>query len=165
MDAHARVFGEIDRERMLDMDRRVAPVRRKALAVLGIALLLSAPWLGWWTLAPLVLAVGLFQIADRQARRVAHRADLRESEEVAETLRAAVDAEHPKDGWPVTMSFGVSASARGELFRYHHLFAAADAALYEAKRLGRDQVRAADSDEHANGHRSQPELVGAATGR
>ena len=30
----------IDRERMLDMDRRIAPMRRRTFAVLGIALLL-----------------------------------------------------------------------------------------------------------------------------
>jgi diguanylate cyclase (GGDEF)-like protein len=341
MGVHSWMFGEIDRERMLDMDRRVAPVRRNAMAVLGIALLLSAPWLGWWTLAPLVLAVALFQIADRQARRVTHPeyvifgawigseaiiassvalsggpkvatlawlaipivtlparftarvvgvgvalalgllvvvafvtdthavlrnpplviapaalivavamlsmalmrsdiehrsecvidqltgllnrralasraeellqqsavtgepvgviagdvdcfktindrdghtagdtalawiaarlrdrlrafdllyrlggdefvvllpgADLSESETVADSLRTAVDAECLPDGWPVSMSFGVSASARGELFRYRDVFTAADAALYEAKREGRDRVCASRS--------------------
>ena len=43
------------------------------------------------------------------------------------------------------MSFGVSASARGEPFRYGEVFAAADAALYEAKRTGRDRVCVAAS--------------------
>ena len=363
MGVHSWMFEEIDRERMLDMDRRVAPVRRNALAVLGVALLLSAPWLGWWTLAPFVLAVALFQIADRQARSVAHpeyvifgawvgselivassvalsggpkvatmawlaipvvtlparfsargvsvgvaialglllavsfatdahavirnpplliapaalivavamlsmalmrsdiehrgecvidgltgllnrkalasraeelaqqseitgepvgliagdidcfkaindrdghvagdaalervaarlRARLRafdllyrlggdefvvllpganlgESEEVAETLRAVVESESLQNGWPVTMSFGVSASARGELFRYQEVFAMADAALYEAKRRGRGQVCAAggSDDEYSGAGRSQPALAGAAVGR
>lgn len=355
------MFGEVDRERMLDMDRRVAPVRRNALAVLGAALLISAPWLGWWTLAPLVLAVALFQIADQQARSAAHPeyaifgawlgaelivassvalsggpkvatmawlaipvvtlparfsargvsvgvaialgllvavsfgtdshavldnpplliapaalivavamlsmalmrsdiehrgeclidsltgllnrkalasraeelvqqsevtgepvgiiagdmdrfktindrsghaagdmalecvaarlraqlrafdlvyrfggdefvvllpgADLGESTAVAETLRAAVDAEPLPDGRPVTMSFGVSASARGELFRYHELLAASDAAMYEAKRRGGGQVCAAGSQEQSNGHRPQPALAAATAGR
>jgi diguanylate cyclase (GGDEF)-like protein len=66
------MFGEIDRGRMLDMDRRVQPVRRNAMAVLGIALLISVPWTGLWTIAPLVLAVALFKIADWQAPRAAH---------------------------------------------------------------------------------------------
>jgi len=355
------MFGEIDRERMLDMDRRVAPVRRNAMAVLGVALLLSAPWLGWWTLAPLALAVALFQIADRQARRVArpeyvifgawigseaiialsvavsggpkvatlawlaipvvtlparfsarcvsvgvaialglllavafatdtdhvlhnpplliapaalivavamlsmalmrsdieHRsecvideltgllnrralasraeellqqsaitgepvgviagdvdcfkaindhaghtagdaalawvaarlrtrlrafdliyrlggdefvvllpgADLDGSEAVAESLRTAVDGECLPDGRPVSMSFGVSASARGELFRYDDVFAAADAALYEAKREGRDRVCASRSAGVSGEHRSPRALAGAPAGR
>jgi PleD family two-component response regulator len=34
----------------------------------------------------------------------------------------------------------VSASERGEAFDYAVVFAEADAALYEAKRLGRDRV-------------------------
>jgi diguanylate cyclase (GGDEF)-like protein len=55
---------ELDRARMLDMDRRLAPVRRLALGVLALALLASGPWLGWWTLAPLVFAAGLFAFAD-----------------------------------------------------------------------------------------------------
>ncbi len=55
---HSWMFGQVDCQRMLDMDRRVQPVRRNAMAVLAGGLLICAPWLGWWTLAPLVLAVG-----------------------------------------------------------------------------------------------------------
>jgi len=43
-------------------------------------------------------------------------------------------------GVKLTMSFGVSASKRGDEFDYDEVFAVADAALYEAKRGGRDQV-------------------------
>jgi diguanylate cyclase (GGDEF)-like protein len=65
------LIGEgVDRERMLDMDRRIAPVRRRAFAVLGVALLACGPWLGWWTIAPLVGAVGLFAVADRVTKRM-----------------------------------------------------------------------------------------------
>jgi len=352
---HSWMFGEIDRERMLDMDRRVQPVRRNAMAVLAAALLISAPWLGWWTLAPLVLAVALFKIADRQATRVAHPeyalfgawigseaiialsvalsggpkvatmawlaipivtlparfsargvsvgvviavglllavafatnahavlqdpplviapasliiavamlsmalmrsdiehrgecliddltgllnrkalasrseelvqqseitgepvgiiagdidcfkkvndrcghaagdaalahiagrlrtqlrafdllyrlggdefvvllpgADLGESEAIAETLRIAVDAEPLEDGSPVTMSFGVSASARGEPFRYRDVLAAADAVLYVAKNQGRDRVLAAPPHEYTNDRRQDHALA------
>jgi diguanylate cyclase (GGDEF)-like protein len=63
---------------------------------------------------------------------------------VAERLRAALRAE-PIGGRTVTMSFGVAATAPGERFDFHALFGRADAALYEAKRSGRDRVRTAAS--------------------
>jgi len=61
-----------ERERMLDMERLVAPVRRKSFAVMAVALLVCGPWLGWWTLAPLAVAGILFALADRVRERVAH---------------------------------------------------------------------------------------------
>ena len=57
--------GGTDRERMIDMDRRLVPVRRLAFAVLAAALVASGPWIGWWTLAPLAAAGVLFALADR----------------------------------------------------------------------------------------------------
>ena len=60
-----------DRERMLELDRQLQPVRRGAFAVLAVALIASGPWLGWWTLLPLVLAVVGFRVADRQMPRMA----------------------------------------------------------------------------------------------
>ncbi|HEY3959909.1 MAG TPA: hypothetical protein VGL68_05290 [Solirubrobacteraceae bacterium] len=36
----------VDRERMLDMDLRLGPVRRKAFVVLAVTLLACGPWLG-----------------------------------------------------------------------------------------------------------------------
>ena len=56
---------DADRARMLDMDRRLRPIRRAALAVLAGALLVMGPWVGWWTLAPLIVAGLLFYFADR----------------------------------------------------------------------------------------------------
>src|SRR3990172_9379674 len=53
----------MDRERMLDMDRRIQPLRLVALSVLGLCLVISGPWLGWWTLVPLVIAGVFFKIA------------------------------------------------------------------------------------------------------
>ena len=44
----------LDRARVLDMDRRIAPVRRRSFAVIAVALVACGPWLGWWTLAPLL---------------------------------------------------------------------------------------------------------------
>jgi diguanylate cyclase (GGDEF)-like protein len=55
----------MDRERMLDMDGRLQPVRRRSFAVLALALVACGPWLGWWTLAPLAVAGVLFGIADK----------------------------------------------------------------------------------------------------
>jgi diguanylate cyclase (GGDEF)-like protein len=55
---------DVDRERLLDMERRLKPVRAITIGMLGVALIISAPWIGWWTLAPLALAAGLFKIAD-----------------------------------------------------------------------------------------------------
>lgn len=53
-----------DRERMLDMDRRLRPVRLRTFAVLAGALLASGPWVGWWTIAPLLVAAAVFRVAD-----------------------------------------------------------------------------------------------------
>jgi diguanylate cyclase (GGDEF)-like protein len=63
-------------------------------------------------------------------------------EVTAERLRAAVETTRPT-GIPVTVSFGVSA-AGGARVDYDELFRAADAALYDAKRAGRNQVVVAD---------------------
>jgi hypothetical protein len=198
MDLSNWLFGEIDRERLLDMDRRLRPVRRNTLGVLAATLMISAPWTGWWTLAPLVVAAGLFALAGRRGPQGSHPeyaifgawvmaeamiagsvaltgvtigaiswlamrvhlrafdlayriggeefvvmlpgADLRQTAALAQDLRAAVLTETDGGGQLVTMSCGVSASVRGEPFRYGEVFAAADAALYEAKRTGRDRV-------------------------
>jgi diguanylate cyclase (GGDEF)-like protein len=56
----------MDRERLLDMEERLKPVRRVAMIVLAVALAAGAPWLGWWTLVPLAFAAGLFALADRR---------------------------------------------------------------------------------------------------
>jgi hypothetical protein len=69
MDLSNWLFGEIDRERLLDMDRRLRPVRRNALGVLAATLMISAPWTGWWTLAPLLVAAGLSALASAEAKR------------------------------------------------------------------------------------------------
>lgn len=58
------IDGGSDRERMLDMDRRLRPVRVRTLAVLTLALLAAGPWVGWWTIAPLMFAMVVFGLAD-----------------------------------------------------------------------------------------------------
>jgi diguanylate cyclase (GGDEF)-like protein len=55
---------DMDRERLLDMEERLKPVRRVAMGFLAIALIASGPWLGWWTLIPLAVAASFFLIAD-----------------------------------------------------------------------------------------------------
>jgi diguanylate cyclase (GGDEF)-like protein len=62
----------VDRERMLDMDLRLQPVRRAAFAVLALALVACGPWLGYWTLAPLIVAAGLFRFADAKTSTHTH---------------------------------------------------------------------------------------------
>ena len=65
-------------------------------------------------------------------------ADLARTEDVAERLRAAV-ANASTGGISVTMSFGAAAVSGGGV-RFPHVYAEADAALYEAKRSGRNRV-------------------------
>jgi diguanylate cyclase (GGDEF)-like protein len=60
---------DVDRERLLDMEERLKPVRAVAMGVLALALIAGAPWVGWWTLLPLVFAAGLFVLADRRLQR------------------------------------------------------------------------------------------------
>jgi hypothetical protein len=49
-------------------------------------------------------------------------------------------------GLDVTMSFGVGASQNGQPFDYPEVFQTADAALYRAKREGRDRVCRSDAE-------------------
>ncbi len=66
------IDGGMDRERMLDMDRLVAPVRQKSFVVIAAALLVCGPWVGWWTIIPLAVAGVLFRLADGAMERVSH---------------------------------------------------------------------------------------------
>jgi diguanylate cyclase (GGDEF)-like protein len=63
---------------------------------------------------------------------------LQGAREVAERLRSAVEQLRPT-GIPITISLGVSAG-HGEQINYESLLKAANAALYEAKRAGRNRV-------------------------
>ena len=60
----------VDRERMLEMDQQLQPVRRACFVVLALALLASGPSLGWWTLVPLGLAGVLFRLAEQRIDRL-----------------------------------------------------------------------------------------------
>jgi putative nucleotidyltransferase with HDIG domain len=86
------------------------------------------------------------------------RVDLDEGMTIAERIRAGVEDARP-GGLDVTISIGV-ASAHGSEVDYERLFAAADAALYAAKRAGRNRVSLlADA---ADVPRSEPEAIGMA---
>jgi diguanylate cyclase (GGDEF)-like protein len=62
----------VDRERMLEMDKHLQPVRRAVFGVLGVALIACGPWLGWWTLLPLAMAVVAFRVADKRMEHARH---------------------------------------------------------------------------------------------
>jgi diguanylate cyclase (GGDEF)-like protein len=67
-------------------------------------------------------------------------ANLEQTAAMAERLRLGVEADTVGGGLSVTMSFGVSASPRDAAFDYQSVCEEADAALYEAKRQGRNRV-------------------------
>ncbi len=75
--------------------------------------------------------------------------DLEQTVELAMRLRAGVATSLIAGNIAVTLSLGVGASARNESFDYAAVFAAADAALYKAKRGGRNRVCVADSPAEA----------------
>jgi diguanylate cyclase (GGDEF)-like protein len=60
---------DFDRERLLDMEERIKPVRALAMGIVALALLAGGPWLGWWTLIPLAVSAGLFVVADARLER------------------------------------------------------------------------------------------------
>lgn len=55
---------QADRERVLDMEQRLKPLRARSFGVLAVALLICGPWVGWWTLIPLVVAGVAFALTD-----------------------------------------------------------------------------------------------------
>jgi diguanylate cyclase (GGDEF)-like protein len=58
-----------DRDRLLDMEPRLRPVRGATLGILAVALVLAGPWVGWWTLIPLLVAgVGFVAVERGMAR-------------------------------------------------------------------------------------------------
>jgi diguanylate cyclase (GGDEF)-like protein len=75
--------------------------------------------------------------------------DLAHTAELAERLRERVCASEVGEGVHVTMSLGVASSRHGERFNYASVFSVADAALYRAKRGGRNRVCVADSEQPA----------------
>ncbi len=55
---------EADRARLLDMERRIKPVRVAAMGILGAALVASGPWVGWWPVLVLLVSLAAFAVVD-----------------------------------------------------------------------------------------------------
>jgi diguanylate cyclase (GGDEF)-like protein len=68
----ATLGDQLRRERLLDMEGRLAHVRRRAFGVLALALLAGSPWIGAWFLVPLAAAGAAFLLSDRMLRRSGH---------------------------------------------------------------------------------------------
>src|SRR3954463_707396 len=62
---------ELGRERMLDMSPRVRTLRNVTFALQLVVLIGCAPWLGWWTPAPMVAVALVFAVCDRRMSRAA----------------------------------------------------------------------------------------------
>ena len=59
---------QLRRERLVDMESRLGVYRRRAFAVLALALIASGPWIGFWFLIPLGAALVASTIADALVR-------------------------------------------------------------------------------------------------
>lgn len=60
---------ELDRSRVVDASPRVRKIRLVGIASMGVALLATGPWVGWWVLIPFgVVAVNLVTVERRITR-------------------------------------------------------------------------------------------------
>ncbi len=104
-----------DRERMVDMDRRLRPYRLITISVLGLALIASIPWVGYWTLVPLLCAGALFRLAgDRigsgpRPEYAIFIAWIASQVLIAVSVLLAGDAGAPALGWLAIPVIGLSA--------------------------------------------------------
>jgi diguanylate cyclase (GGDEF)-like protein len=63
---------ELDRSRVVDANDRVRTIRMVGSGAVGAALLISAPWIGWWTLILFALSALNFLNVDKRLRTSAH---------------------------------------------------------------------------------------------
>jgi diguanylate cyclase (GGDEF)-like protein len=63
---------ELDRSRVMDASERVRVIRRVGSGAIGAALVISAPWIGWWTLGLLALSMLNFLNVERRIHTSAH---------------------------------------------------------------------------------------------
>jgi diguanylate cyclase (GGDEF)-like protein len=66
---------ENGRRRLIENSDRIRPQRAAAMALLGAVLAVCGPWMGWWPLAPLLVATAGFAWADRRLK-VAERPEI-----------------------------------------------------------------------------------------
>ncbi|HUN78977.1 MAG TPA: GGDEF domain-containing protein [Solirubrobacteraceae bacterium] len=63
---------ELDRTRVVDASDRVRTIRLVGSGAIGVALLVAAPWIGWWTLALFAASLLNFLGVDRRMRTSPH---------------------------------------------------------------------------------------------
>jgi diguanylate cyclase (GGDEF)-like protein len=63
---------ELDRTRVVDANDRVRMIRLVGSSAVGAALVIAAPWIGWWTLALFALSALNFLNVDRRLRTSRH---------------------------------------------------------------------------------------------
>lgn len=63
---------ELDRTRVVDANDRVRMIRLVGSSAVGAALLIAAPWIGWWTLGLFALSALNFVNVDRRLRTSRH---------------------------------------------------------------------------------------------
>jgi diguanylate cyclase (GGDEF)-like protein len=63
---------ELDRTRVVDANDRVRMIRLVGSGAVGAALLIAAPWIGWWTLGLFALSALNFVNVDRRLRTSRH---------------------------------------------------------------------------------------------
>jgi diguanylate cyclase (GGDEF)-like protein len=63
---------ELDRSRVVDANDRVRTIRMVGSGAVGLALVISAPWIGWWTLILFALSALNFLNVDRRLRTSPH---------------------------------------------------------------------------------------------
>lgn len=63
---------ELDRSRVVDANARVRTIRLIGSSAVGAALIVSAPWIGWWTLVLFALSALNFLNVDRRLRTSPH---------------------------------------------------------------------------------------------
>jgi len=63
---------ELDRSRVIDANDRVRTIRKVGSGAIGVALVISAPWLGWWTLILFALSALNFINVDLRMPRSRH---------------------------------------------------------------------------------------------
>jgi diguanylate cyclase (GGDEF)-like protein len=99
----------------------------------------------------------LYRIGGEELLLILPGAELNAARVIAEQARAAIEHGRPA-GLHLTASFGVC-SANGEEIEFQPMFQAADRALYEAKRAGRNQVAPSLTPDNAEPAAGMRELV------